>query len=102
MQVAVNCSQRTQLAPTVLAAVRKALRMRKPVWSSFNAALRVGVALIGTIFKRSGRLRGVILHDPASDRPKNLDNPFHDAGAQERVGDLIARSTRRAERKPPK
>ena len=76
--------------------------MRKPVWSSFNAALRVWAAFIGAIFKRSGRLRGVILHDPASDRPKNLDNPFHDAGAQERIGDLIARSTRRAEHKPPK
>ena len=101
MQMVVNCCQRTQLAPTVLAAVRKALRMRKPVWSSFNAALRVWTAF-SAILKRSGRLRGVILHDPASDRPKNLDNPFHDAGAQERVGDLIARSTRSAERKPPK
>ena len=102
MQVAVNCSQRTQLAPTVLAAVRKALTMRKPVLSSFSVGLRVWTAFIGAIFKRSGRIRGVFLHDPASDRPKNLDNPFHDAGAQERVGDLIARSTRSAERKPPK
>jgi hypothetical protein len=100
--VAVNCPQRTQLAPTVLAAVRKALRMRKPVWSSFNAALRVWTAFIGATFKRSGRLRGVILHDPASDRPKNLDNPFQDAGAQERVGDFIARATRSAERKLPR
>jgi hypothetical protein len=75
--------------------------MTKPVRSSFNAVLRVWAALIGTIFKRSGRIRGVFLHDPASDRPKNLDNPFHDAGAQERVGDLIARSTRSAEHKPP-
>ena len=87
---------------TVLADVRKALRMRKPVWSSFNAALRVWTAFIGATFKRSGRLRGVILHDPASDRPKNLDNPFQDAGAQERVGDFIARATRSAERKLPR
>jgi len=102
MQVAVNCSQRTQLAPTVLAAVRKALTMRKPVLSSFGAALRAWTAFIGAIFKRPGGIRGVFLHDPAADRPKNLDNPFHDAGAQERVGDLIARSTRSAERKPPR
>jgi hypothetical protein len=76
--------------------------MTKPVRPSFNAALRVWATFIGTIFKRSARIRGVFLHDPAADRPKNLDNPFHDAGAQERVGDLIARSTRSAERKPPK
>jgi hypothetical protein len=76
--------------------------MRKPVLSSFSVGLRVWTAFIGAIFKRSGRIRGVFLHDPASDRPKNLDNPFHDAGAQECVGDLIARSTRSAERKPPK
>ena len=75
--------------------------MTKLVRSSFNAALR-GWAAIGTIFKRSARIRGVFLHDPAADRPKNLDDPFHDAGAQEGVGDLIARSTRSAERKPPK
>jgi hypothetical protein len=69
--------------------------MTKPIRSSFNEVLRVWIALIGAIFQRSGRLRGVFLHDPASDRPKNLDNPFHDAGAQERVGDFIARSTQR-------
>ena len=101
MQVAVNCSQRTQLAPTVLAAVRKALRMRKPVWPSFNAAVRVWTAFIGVVFKRSARIQGVFLHDPAAGRPKNLDNPFHDARAQERVGDFIARATRTPERKPP-
>jgi hypothetical protein len=76
--------------------------MTKPIRSSFNEVLRVWIACIGAIFKRSGRIRGVLLHDPAADRPKNLDNPFHDAGAQERIGDLIARSTRSAERKPKK
>jgi hypothetical protein len=53
------------------------------------------------VFKRSARIQGVFLHDPAAGRPKNLDNPFHDARAQERVGDLIARATRTPERKPP-
>ena len=76
--------------------------MTKPVRLSFEAALRGWAAFIGTIVKRSVRIRGVFLHDPAAGRPKDLDNPFHDAGAQERVGDLIARSTRSAERKPSK
>jgi hypothetical protein len=71
--------------------------MRKAIWSSFNAALR----WIGAIFKRSGRIQGVLLHDPGAGRPKNLDNPFHDARAQERVGDFIARATRTQEPKPP-
>jgi hypothetical protein len=75
--------------------------MRKPVWSSFDAPLRALTHLIGGVFKRSARTQGVILHDPAAGRPKNLDNPFHDARAQERVGDLIARATRAPERKPP-
>jgi hypothetical protein len=50
---------------------------------------------------RVARIQGVFLHDPAAGRPKNLDNPFHDAEAQERVGDFIARATRTPERKPP-
>ena len=74
--------------------------MRKPVWPAFNAAVRVWTAFIG-VFKRSTRTPGVFLHDPAAGRPKNLDNPFDDARAQERVGDFIARATRTPERKPP-
>jgi hypothetical protein len=60
--------------------------MTKPVRSSFTAVLRVWAAFIGTIFKRSARIRGVFLHDPAADRPKNLDNPFHDAGLRNASG----------------
>ena len=71
--------------------------MRKAIWSSFNAAR----SWIGAIFKRSGRIQGVLLHDPAAGRPKNLDNPFHDARAQERVGEFIARANRTPEPKPP-
>ena len=81
--------------------MRKALTVRKPVWSSFKAPLRVWTAFIGAVFKRPARIQGVFLHDPAAGRPKNLDNPFHDAEAQERVGDVIARATRTPERKPP-
>jgi hypothetical protein len=101
MQVALNCPQRPH-SPTVLAAVRKALRMTKRLRSSFGAALRVWAAFIGGVFKRSARIQGVFLHDPAAGKPKNLDDPFHDARAQERVGDFIARATRTPERKPPK
>jgi hypothetical protein len=77
--------------------------MAKPARSFFDAALRVWSAFVGTPFKRSAdRIQGVLLHDPEAHKPRNLDNPFQDARAQERVGDLIARSTRSAERKPPK
>ena len=47
---------------------------------------------------RSDRIRAVILHDPDAQKPKDLDNPFYTAAAQDRVGDLIARSG--ASRKP--
>ena len=53
------------------------------------------------VFKRSARIEGVFLHDPAAGKPKDLDNPFQDARAQERVGDFIARATRTSDRKPP-
>jgi hypothetical protein len=75
--------------------------MGKPVWSSLSAAARVWTGFIDAVFKRSARIQDVFLHDPAAGRPKNLDNPFHDAEAQERVGDFIARATRTPERKPP-
>jgi len=32
-----------------------------------------------------------VLHDPEAEKPKDLDNPFVDAEAQERIGDLISR-----------
>jgi hypothetical protein len=40
----------------------------------------------------SKRRAEVIVHDPAGSGPKNLDNPFHDAKAQQRVGELISRA----------
>ena len=75
--------------------------MRKPAWPSFDAAVGVWTALVGAVFRRPARIPGVLVHDPAADRPKNLDDPFHDARAQERVGDVIARATRTPE-KPPR
>ena len=35
---------------------------------------------------------GVIIHDPAADGPKDLDDPFDDATVQQRVGSVIAQS----------
>ena len=75
--------------------------MRKPVWPALNRAVRVWTAFMGAIFKRSARIQGAFLHDPAAGRPKNLDNPFLDARAQERVGEFMARATRTPESKPP-
>jgi hypothetical protein len=34
----------------------------------------------------------VIVHDPAAQRPHDLDDPFHDAQVQARVADVIADS----------
>jgi hypothetical protein len=38
------------------------------------------------------RLRGneVISHDPTASMPHDLDDPFHNAAVQEKVGQLIA------------
>lgn len=34
----------------------------------------------------------VIIHDPAAEGPKDLDDPFDDATVQQRVGSVIAQS----------
>ena len=40
----------------------------------------------------------VILHDPAAERPHDLDDPFFDANVQRRVGALIASAMLRVQR----
>jgi hypothetical protein len=60
--------------------------------------MRSALRVLSVVFARrarppSGRIQGVILHDPDAEKPKDLDNPFYTATSQERVGDLIARST---------
>ena len=37
--------------------------------------------------------RGVFLHDPAAERPHDLDDPFFDNKAQARIGKAIANAT---------
>ena len=34
----------------------------------------------------------VVTHDPAASKPHDLDNPFHDSKAQERIGIAIAKA----------
>jgi hypothetical protein len=60
--------------------------------------VRSALRLLSAAFARrarlpSDRIQGVVLHDPDAQKPKDLDNPFYTAGSQERVGNLIARST---------
>jgi hypothetical protein len=38
---------------------------------------------------------GVILHDPAAQRPHDLDDPFFDPAVQARAAELIARAARK-------
>jgi hypothetical protein len=56
----------------------------------------------GGDLKTSRALHGVVLHDPEAQKPKDLDNPFVDAEAQERIGDLISRARRGTEGKAKK
>ena len=41
---------------------------------------------------------GVIIHDPDSSKPHDLDDPFFDSKAQERVGAAIADATQKTEK----
>ena len=34
----------------------------------------------------------VVTHDPAASKPHDLDDPFHDSKAQERIGAAIAKA----------
>jgi hypothetical protein len=70
--------------------------------SFLESAARVVSGFLGGKTDRSAdRIQGVVLHDPDAEKPKDLDNPFYDAGTQERVGAVIAQSTLSTERKSP-
>jgi hypothetical protein len=63
------------------------------------------LCLWSSIGRNSGRRQGiqqVVLHDPEAQKPKDLDNPFRDVSAQDRVGDLIGRAYPDLERKTKK
>ena len=43
---------------------------------------------------------GVFLHDPAADRPHDLDDPFFDNKAQARIGKAIANAMQKKQAEP--
>jgi hypothetical protein len=51
---------------------------------------RTFVRTWNAVFGARGEKPEVIVHDPGAQGPKNLDNPFIDPKAQDRVGKLIA------------
>jgi hypothetical protein len=56
------------------------------------ALSRTGRQLWAILTKKSSRPPEVLLGDPATSRPQDLDDPFVDANAQRRVADVIARA----------
>ena len=64
-----------------------------------NSIRKVWSALVGSKASSAGASAraGVILHDPASQKPHNLDDPFFDNKVQERIADAISSA---AQRKP--
>jgi len=45
--------------------------------------------------KREAPRPAVIVHDPASQGPHDLDDPFHDPGVQTRIAGVIAENAAR-------
>jgi hypothetical protein len=43
-------------------------------------------------FKQRSRNAEVIIHDPAADRPHDMDDPYFDTEVQRRIAGVIARS----------
>jgi hypothetical protein len=80
----------------------KVCEMVSPARSVWRSIGRWWFALRGGDRKRrpDGSLRGVFLHDPQADKPKDLDDPFHDNRIQARVAEAIARATRSDADKP--
>jgi hypothetical protein len=70
--------------------------MANPARSLLCSAHNAWLTLIGRN-RGSHRNKEVFLHDPEAEKPKNLDDPFHDAATQERVAKVIARAARAPE-----
>jgi hypothetical protein len=64
-----------------------------------SSVRRVWSAVVGpnTSSAEASARAGVIFHDPASQKPHNLDDPFFDNKVQERIGDVISSA---AQKKP--
>lgn len=44
----------------------------------------------------------VIIHDPAAQGPRDLDDPFFDPAVQSRMGEIIAKTTSKKDAQPDK
>jgi hypothetical protein len=53
---------------------------------------RFWFAVTGTPAERAAAADPAVLHDPAAERPHDLDDPYFDPKVQRRVGDVIAKS----------
>lgn len=60
--------------------------------SPFDAARKFWLSLTGAGEPSTKDLPPVIVHDPAADRPHDLDDPFFGSDVQSRMGDVIAQS----------
>ena len=67
-----------------------------PARSLLSTARQLWSAVIrGNPAGAPDRVQGVIVHDPDAQKAKDLDDPFLDAKAQERVAELIAQAARK-------
>jgi hypothetical protein len=63
-----------------------------------NSVRKVWSAVVGRNASAEASTRvGVVLHDPGSQRPHDLDDPFFDNKVQERIADVISSA---AQKKP--
>jgi hypothetical protein len=62
-----------------------------------NSARKVWSAVLGRkAASAEGSTRaGVVLHDPGSQKPHNLDDPYFDNKVQERIADVISRAAQK-------
>lgn len=63
--------------------LRSLMRAASYAWSAVTG---------GDQARPAERSPGVVVHDPAAQKAQNLDDPFLETAAQERVGNLIARA----------
>jgi hypothetical protein len=62
-----------------------------------NSARKVWSAVLGRKATSAGdsTRAGVVFHDPGSQKPHNLDDPFFDNKVQERIADVISIAARK-------
>ena len=78
-----------------LLAFKKATAMRGLIRSMLQAVRRFWMAAIGQKSPYPQvAARDAIVHDPAAQRPHNLDDPYFDLKVQKRFADVISHSMR--------